>query len=47
MKAGQALASSLPGLSSRPRIRRSPDVATPLATSAAIETTRPPSQTFT
>jgi hypothetical protein len=47
MNAGQALPSSLPGLSSRPRIRRSPEVATPLATRAAIETTRPPSRTLT
>jgi hypothetical protein len=38
----QALPSSLPGLSSRPRIRRSPFRATPVATRAAIDTTRRP-----
>jgi hypothetical protein len=32
----------LPGLSSRPRIRRSPLRATPVATRAAIAITRPP-----
>jgi len=47
MKAGQAEPSSLPAASSRPRIRRSPLWATPVATSAAIDTTRPPSRTLT
>lgn len=47
VKAGQAAPSSLPGLSSSPSTRRSPDSGTPVATSAAIDTTRPPSRTNT
>ena len=46
-KPGQALPSSLPAASSSPSTRRSPVAATPVATSAAIEVTRPASRTLT
>ncbi len=46
MNAGQAEPSSCPALSSSPSTRRSPLIATPTATSAAIDTTRPASRTL-